>query len=99
MTDAALQVRETSAGIEIKIHVLPRARRCEISGMHNGALKVRVMAPPVNDAANRAIIDFFSALLDIPKSSIRISAGLKSRDKILEIKQLSLQAFLRHLKQ
>jgi uncharacterized protein len=97
MTDAALQARETSAGIEVKLHVLPRAKRCEISGMHGGALKVRVTAPPVDDAANRAIIGFFSALLDIPKSYLCISAGLKSRDKILLIKQLSLKAFLEHL--
>jgi uncharacterized protein len=95
--DAALQARETSAGTEVKIHVLPRAKRCEISGMHNGALKVRVTAPPVDDAANRAIVDFFSALLDVPKSSVCISAGLKSRDKVLQIKNLSLHLFLKLL--
>jgi uncharacterized protein len=95
--DAALQARETSAGIEVKLHVLPRAKRCEISGIHNGALKVRVTAPPVDDAANRAIIDFFSALLNIPKSGMCISAGLKSRDKILQIKNLSLPIFLERL--
>jgi uncharacterized protein len=99
MTDAALQVRETSAGIEVKLHVQPRAKRCEISGIHNGALKLKVTAPPVDDAANRAIIGFFSALLDIPKSSLCISAGLKSRDKILQIKNLSLRSFLERLEQ
>jgi uncharacterized protein len=95
--DAALQARNTSTGIEVKLHVLPRAKRCEISGMHNGALKVRVTAPPVDDAANRAIIDFFSALFDIPKSSMCISVGLRSRDKILRIKNLSLRIFLERL--
>jgi uncharacterized protein len=96
--DAALQARETSSGIEVKLHVLPRAKRCEISGTHNGALKVRVTAPPVDDAANRAIIDFFSAFLDIPKSSMSISAGLKSRDKILQIKNLALPIFFERLR-
>jgi uncharacterized protein len=93
MISTPLQARETSEGIEVKLHVLPRAKRCEISGTHNGALKVRVTAPPVDDAANRAIIDFFSALLDIPKSSMCISAGLKSRDKILQIRKLPLRIF------
>jgi uncharacterized protein len=97
MTDVALQVHETAAGLEVKLHVLPRAKRCEISGLHNGALKVRVTAPPVDDAANRAIIEFFSALLDISKSSLCIVAGLKSRDKILQIKNLSLRNFLERL--
>jgi uncharacterized protein len=98
MTDAALEVRETPAGIQVKLHVLPRAKRCEISGTHNGALKVRVTAPPVDDAANRAIVEFFSSLLDVPKSSLNIAAGLKSRDKILQIKNLSLQSFYERLK-
>jgi uncharacterized protein len=99
MTDTTLQARETSNGIEVKLHVQPRAKRCELSGLHNGALKIRVTAPPVDDAANRAIVEFFSSLLGIPKSSLCISAGLKSRDKILQIKQLSLRAFLEHLRQ
>jgi uncharacterized protein len=92
--DDALQIRETAAGLKVKLHVLPRAKRCEISGVHNGALKVRVMAPPVDDAANRAIIEFFSTLLAISKSSLCIAAGLKSRDKILQIRGLSRRAFL-----
>jgi len=97
MTGNALQARETAAGLEVKIHVLPRAKRCEISGVHNGALKVRVTAPPVDDAANRAIIEFFSSLLATSKSSLYILAGRKSRDKVLQIRGLSLSAFLKHL--
>jgi uncharacterized protein len=97
MTEDTVQVRETAAGLEVKLHVLPRAKRCEISGVYSGALKLRITAPPVDDAANRAIIEFFSALLSISKSSLRILAGLKSRDKVLQIRGLSLSAFLEHL--
>lgn len=97
MIDSGLKVCETPTGLEVRLHVLPRAKRCEISGEHNGALKVRVTAPPVDDAANRAIIEFFSALLGISKSSLNISAGLKHRDKILQIKGISLRSFLEHL--
>jgi len=97
MTDTSLNVRETALGIEVHLHVQPRAKRSEISGIYNRALKVKVVAPPVDDAANRAIIDFFAALLDIPKSSISISAGSKSKDKILQIKGLSLKCFRDHL--
>jgi len=97
MMDATLAVRETASGLEIRLHVLPRAKRCEISGMRGAALKVRVTAPPVDDAANLAIIRFFSSLLDIPKSSLSIVAGLRSRDKILQIKGLPLRTFLDRL--
>ncbi len=93
MMDTNLDASETAAGLRLRLHVVPRAKRCEISGTHNGALKVKVSAPPVDDAANRAIIEFFSTLLHIPKSRITILAGQKSRDKILYIKNLSLQDF------
>jgi uncharacterized protein (TIGR00251 family) len=97
MIDAGLQIRETPTGLEVRLHVLPRAKRCEISGVYNGALKVRVTAPPVDDAANRAIVDFFSALLDVSRSSLSILAGLRSRDKVLKIRGLSLRSFLEQL--
>lgn len=93
MTDTSLNIRETAIGLEVHIHVQPRAKRCEISGIYNRALKVKVVAPPVDDAANRAIIDFFASLLNIPKSSISLPAGSKSKDKILQIKGLSLKSF------
>jgi uncharacterized protein len=94
MINAGLQVNETSAGLTVRLHVLPRAKFSEIVGLHNGALKVKVTAPPVDDAANRAIIDFFSSLLGISKSSLKILAGGKSREKVLQIKGLSLVGFM-----
>jgi uncharacterized protein (TIGR00251 family) len=96
MMDTGLQVRETPTGLEVRLHVLPRAKRCEVSGVHNGALKVRVTAPPIDDAANRAIVEFFSASLGISKSSLSILSGFKSRDKVLQIRGLSLRSFLQH---
>ena len=94
MNAVDLQVRETADGLEIRLHVQPRAKRCELSGIYNGALKIKVTAPPVDDAANRAILEFFSTLFGIPKSGIRIISGLKSKDKTLRVKGLSLQSLL-----
>jgi uncharacterized protein len=94
MDDPLLKVRETSLGLEFQLHVLPRAKRSQLAGLHNGALKIKVTAPPVDDAANRAIVEFFSGLLDVPKSSIQILAGAKSRDKRIQIKGLKPSRFL-----
>jgi len=94
MTNAGLQVNETGGGLTVRLHVLPRAKRGELAGLHNGALKVKVMAPPVEDAANRAVIDFFSQLLGIPKSNLKILAGNKSREKVLHIKGISIVDFM-----
>ena len=94
MTEGELQVRKTTSGLEVRLHVQPRAKHPEISGIHNGALKVKVTAPPVDDAANRAIVQYFAKLLGLPKSSVRIVSGLKSRDKTLQIAGISFPAFL-----
>lgn len=52
--------------------------------MHGSALKVRVAAPPVDDAANRALIEFLAQCLGIAKRAVRIVAGETSRMKVLE---------------
>jgi uncharacterized protein (TIGR00251 family) len=52
-----------------------------VDGVHGGALRLRLTAPPVEGEANRDVIKFLSKLLKIPKSSITIESGLKSRDK------------------
>jgi uncharacterized protein (TIGR00251 family) len=97
MVNAELRVRETAQGLEVALHVVPRAKGHEISGVHNGALKVKVKAPPVDDAANRALIGFFSDLLGIPKSRLHILSGSKSRNKLLQIQNLPLRDFLERI--
>jgi uncharacterized protein len=95
MNSSDLKVRETGLGVEVPLHVLPRAKRSEISGLHNGALKLRITAPPVDDAANRAIVEFFSKLCGIPKSNIHILTGAKSKEKILQLQGVTLNRFLK----
>ena len=95
MNDPGWRIRETGPGVEIALHVQPRARRNEIAGLYNGALKLKVAAPPVDDAANRAVIEFFASLLDLPKSRLSIISGTKSREKVLRIDGLSLGEFSR----
>ncbi len=97
MSDPAWRFRETAGGLEVSLHVQPRARRNEFAGVHNGALKLKVCAPPVDDAANRAVIEYFASLLHLPKSRIQIASGLKSRDKVLRIESISLGDFRRCL--
>lgn len=97
MDDAELQARETRYGLEIRLHVQPRARHSEISGVYNGAVKIKVTAPPVDDAANRAVREYLASFLGVPKSKISILSGIKSRDKVLLIKNMSLEDFLKKL--
>lgn len=73
-----------SGAVRFEVRVQPRASRTELAGIHGGALKVRVAAPPVDDAANRALIEFLAECLGIAKRAVRIVAGETSRTKILE---------------
>ncbi len=62
----------------------PRASRTELAGLHGGVLKVRIAAPPVEAAANRALIEFLAECLGVAKRSVRIVAGETSRTKLVE---------------
>jgi hypothetical protein len=97
MAPHELRIRENSSSLDIPLRVQPRARRTELSGFHNGALKLNVQAPPVDDAANEAIVRFFSKLLEIPRSRLAITSGAKSRAKILRIEGISLTHFLQRI--
>jgi hypothetical protein len=57
------------------VHVQPRSKRTGIDGMHGDALRVRVNAPPVDGAANDAVIELLSVALGVPKRAVSVVAG------------------------
>jgi uncharacterized protein (TIGR00251 family) len=69
----------------LDIRVIPRARKTEVAGEFDGALLVRLAAPPVEGAANDALIEFLSAALRLPRRDIRIVSGERSRRKRVAI--------------
>ncbi len=76
----------TAEGPLLLIHALPRASRTEICGEHDGRLKIKVQAPPVEGAANRSIQKFLSKKLRVPKKSVELVSGMKSRQKTFMLK-------------
>ena len=78
-------VREGS--IVFKVQVVPRASRSEVVGECNGALRVRIAAPPVDGAANEELIRVLSKTFKIPRSAVKLVSGHSSR-----IKQVSIEA-------
>ncbi len=73
--------QETPQGLLINIYVQPRASRNKISGIHNGALKMTIQAPPVDDAANRMCVEFLSKIFSVHRSAIEIVSGHTGRNK------------------
>jgi uncharacterized protein (TIGR00251 family) len=82
-------IHSTSAGVEIDLRVIPRAGQSGLAGERDGRLLVRLSAPPVEGAANQALIDLFSKIFDRPRRSIRIVSGEKSRSKRIAIDGLT----------
>jgi uncharacterized protein len=84
-----MKLEERATGVRFAVHVQPRASRTEIAGIHGEALKVRLSAPPVDGAANEALVDFLSERFAVPRRSVTIVSGAQSRAKIVEIDGLT----------
>jgi len=74
----------------IPCHVQPRASREALLGIHDGALKVALTAPPVEGQANEALCRFMSKMLHLPKHAITVANGASSRRKVLAVSGISL---------
>jgi uncharacterized protein (TIGR00251 family) len=83
--------------VELKVHVQPRASRNEIVGWREGALAVRLTAPPVEGAANRACRDFLAEALGVKRGDVELVSGEKSREKRFRINGLTDVEALRRL--
>ena len=73
------------AAVRVDVRVIPRSSRARLDGFRDGRLIVRVTAPPVDDAANQAVVALLADALGIPRRSIRIVSGATARNKTLEI--------------
>ena len=93
---------EKMSGFKIKVRVIPRAKKNEISGfMADGSLKIRLTAPPVDGKANQALIKLLANTLGVSTSQISISSGEHSRNKSVFIDGLDqheYQAIIDQLK-
>ncbi len=89
-----LDIDERDGVLVVAVRVQPRASRDEVAGEMNGALKVRLQAPAVENRANEALCEYLAALLKMPKSAVRILSGDRSRIKRLEIRGVTKQQLL-----
>jgi hypothetical protein len=86
-----ISIQQADGGATFVIKVHPRARKNAITGEVGEALKVAITAPPVDGKANQACIEFFVKLLNVPRSSVTIAAGLTSRNKVIRVTGLTAE--------
>ena len=70
---------------KLSIWVQPGAKKNSIEGIYQDCLKIKVSAPPVDNKANKEVINFFSKIFETKKSQIQIVGGQKNRKKLLVI--------------
>ena len=80
-----LSVDPERGTVTFSVRVQPRASRDEIAGVIDGAMKIRLCAPAVENRANEALVEFLASVLKTSKSAVRIRSGEQSRTKRVEI--------------
>ncbi len=84
MTDFPVDARAGGV-LRFAVRVQPRASRTAVVGVHGGALRVRLQAPPVDGAANAALVEHLAEALDVPRRAVRVVAGGTARGKTVEV--------------
>jgi uncharacterized protein (TIGR00251 family) len=69
----------------LDLHVQPGASRTEFAGRHGERIKVRIAAPAVDDKANKALVEFLAGYFGVPRASVTIISGTRSRRKRVAI--------------
>src|ERR1700686_2960775 len=89
-----LEFQTREGAVVLSVRVQPRASKDEIAGVMEGALKVRLRAPALEDRANEALCEYLAQLLKTPKSAVRILSGHHSRSKRVEVRGVTQRQIL-----
>ena len=78
-------IAATRSGVSFAIKVHPRAKKNAITGILGDSFKVSLTAPSLEGRANQACIEFFAELFRVPRSSVTIASGERSRNKVIRV--------------
>lgn len=77
-------------GVRIAVQLQPGAKKTEVVGVHDDALKLKLQAPPIEGRANEALVKFLASALSVPKSAVTITHGLTNKRKLVAVASKSL---------
>lgn len=84
--------RAADGTVSIELKVQPNAARTAPAGLHDGALRLRLQAPPVDGRANQALLVWLARELDVPRSALTLEAGSTSTHKRLRVAATAAQS-------
>lgn len=94
LVESGCLAADGDAGILVRIHAQPRASKNSVVGVHDGALKLRITAPPVDGKANALIAEVLAKLLRVPKTAVTLVSGPQSKHKRFRVVGVGLQTAL-----
>ena len=83
--DAPACLSRRGDGVLLQLSVVPNAKRTEVDGLHDGALRVRLAAPPIDGRANDALVAWLAKSLGVPRRDVELLRGEGSRRKQVAI--------------
>jgi len=89
ITKMAFLIDDSNDGILLSVYIQPRSSSNKIAGQHGDALKICITTPPIEGKANKAVIAFLAKFFGLPKSSVTIKSGKKSRTKNIKLAGVS----------
>jgi uncharacterized protein (TIGR00251 family) len=84
--------------VYLHVKAQPRASRDEIGEVTGNELKIKITAPPVDSAANEALVKYLAEVLDCPRQRVQLARGASSRHKVIAIHGLSAEDVVERLK-
>jgi uncharacterized protein len=95
--DDSLDLTSSGHGVLVPVRVIPRSSRTQVDGVRSGALRIRLKAPPVDGAANRALCEFIASVVGCRKRDVAIVRGERSREKVVSVHGLPEDELRRRL--
>lgn len=87
-----MSIDERDGAVFLRVRVQPKAARNAVLIEPDGRVRVALTAPPVDDAANKALCELVASRLGLPRRLVTLAGGQKSRDKVLRIEGASAAA-------
>lgn len=79
-----------SGGVRIAVQITPNAKKTEVVGLHDDALKLKLQAQPIEGKANEALIKYLAGALGVPKSAVSITHGHTNKRKLVQVNAAAL---------